>query len=77
MLVPLAGAFPRIRDWRRQCGVWRLNYGGSCICAGRVKGNGGTYSVSFTPDGKRFATGHGDGTVKVWDVSRLMQKKSD
>src|SRR5262249_20850030 len=35
-----------------------------------LKGHTGkVHSVSWSPDGKRLATGSADGTVKVWDAS--------
>ena len=30
------------------------------------------YSVAFSPDGKRVATGHSNGTAKIWDVATEM-----
>ena len=30
---------------------------------------GKTYSVAFSPDGKRLASGHTDGDIKVWDAA--------
>ena len=47
---------------------------GSLPCSGTTTNTGGTYSVNFIPDGMRFVTGHGDGSVKVWDIARLVRE---
>ena len=31
--------------------------------------------IAFSPDGKTLASAHADGTVKLWDVSKLMPQK--
>jgi WD40 repeat protein/serine/threonine protein kinase len=43
-------------------GVWNLNWS-------RKGHPSGVWSVSWSPDGKRLATGSGDGTAKQWDIS--------
>ena len=35
---------------------------------GRIPHKGIVYSVSFSPDGKTFATGSDDGTARIWSV---------
>ena len=41
-----------------------------------LKGHTGpVYSVSFSPDGKRIASGSFDQTLKVWDLSPLDTSK--
>ena len=31
----------------------------------------GIYGLAFSPDGTTLASGSGDGTVMIWDISRL------
>ena len=44
-----------------------------------LEGLGGTqkcaiYSIDVHPSGKKFATGGGDGTVRIWNAGALFQK---
>ena len=32
------------------------------------------YSVVFSTDGKRLTSGSADGTIKVWDIAKLLGK---
>ena len=34
-----------------------------------LRATGGAVSVSFTPDGKRLASGNVDGTIRIWDAA--------
>jgi hypothetical protein len=45
--------------------LWRLSHRFSAT----LRHNGGVYSVAFSPDGKRLATGGGEGAVKLWDAA--------
>jgi WD40 repeat protein/serine/threonine protein kinase len=43
--------------------------------AGRLRGHIKTiYALSFSPDGKRLASGSRDGTVRMWDVADLRER---
>jgi WD40 repeat protein len=44
--------------------LWRLSHRYSST----LRHNSGVYSVAFSPDGKRLATGSGEGAVKLWDT---------
>jgi hypothetical protein len=47
--------------------VWEAAFGGELLT---LKGHTSVvYSVSWSPDGKRLATGSGDGTPKVWEAA--------
>ena len=45
--------------------LWRLSHRFSST----IRHNDAIYSVAFSPDWKRLATGSGDGTVKLWDAA--------
>src|SRR5262249_28281455 len=45
--------------------LWRLSHRFLSI----LRHNSTIFSVVFSPDGKRLATGSSDGTVKLWDAS--------
>ena len=34
---------------------------------------GSVYSISFSPDGKRFATCSADKTIKIWETEEIKQ----
>ena len=59
------------RGWRRgvrmEAKVWDVAGGRELLT---LKGQAGAvYSVSWSPDGKRLATGSADGTAEVWDAA--------
>ena len=35
----------------------------------------GILGFSFSPNGRRLATAHDDGTVKIWDFAELVKRK--
>src|SRR5262245_36518890 len=45
--------------------LWRLSHRFLSI----LRHNGTVYSVTFSPDGKRMATGSDDGAVRLWDAA--------
>ena len=52
--------------------LWRLSHRFSSA----IRHNGAIYSVAFSPDWKRLATGSGDGTVKLWDAATGQETRS-
>jgi WD40 repeat protein len=41
--------------------------------ASQVDETNDVYSVAFNPDGTRLSTGHSAGTVKIWEVAKLLE----
>ncbi len=43
------------------------------------RGRNSIYAISFHPDGSRYATGHGDGGIRIWDANndKLLLKIDD
>jgi dipeptidyl aminopeptidase/acylaminoacyl peptidase len=57
-------------EWQEQVGevkIWDAADGREMLTLKGHRGN--VHSVSWSPDGKRLATGSEDGTVRVWDAS--------
>ena len=51
--------------------MWDAQTGEDLLIIGHKAG-----SVTFSPDGKRLASGDGDGMVKVWNVSDLTKREN-
>jgi WD40 repeat protein len=61
------------RDFRGELRIWNAQSGD--YLTGITDDTAGIYSVAFSRDGKLLATGHGDGTVKIWDVAKLLEQR--
>jgi WD40 repeat protein len=57
--------------WLGEASIWDAKTGNSLAKIG--DSTTGIYSLAFSPDGKHLATAHGDGTVKIWEVAKLLK----
>jgi WD40 repeat protein len=60
--------------WLGELRVWDAATGKGHRVLGGTEREGVVYAVGFSPDGRRLATTHEDGTVRVWSVRQLFDR---
>jgi WD40 repeat protein len=72
-LIGVGVCGPRYGEWEWVDGVWVWDVATGRGRLAHLGSRRGTklYSMTMSPDGSRLATGHGDGTVKVWSVEQV------
>jgi WD40 repeat protein len=68
--LPNGNAMPRF--YRGKVVVWDARTGEERLTLPAAEGEPGVYDFCFSPDGARVATGHEDGTVRIWSVEQLL-----
>ena len=58
-----------VSTWDEAVKLWELRSAGESLRLVGETDSFGSDSVAFSPNGKLMASGHGDMTIKIWDVS--------
>jgi WD40 repeat protein len=69
LVVDLGGPF---RRWMSEVKVWSCSTGEGKLILQGTKKEQAVYGLCFNPDGTLLATGHQDGTAKVWSMKQLL-----